>query len=101
MRVRFFAAAGTAALALAGSVLAASPALAACSGICADTPVTFTLSAGALTITAPSATATLTQAAGTVGVGGTSVSGQLGSTVVTDARGTLVNAATVVMTSSP
>jgi hypothetical protein len=102
MRARLILAAGTAAFALAGSVLAASPAMAACTaplgGDCADTPVTFTLTGGLLTITAPSSTVTLTQAGA---LGGTpTVSGNLGNTTVSDLRGTLVNVATVVMTST-
>jgi hypothetical protein len=92
MRARFFVAAGTAALALTGSVFAASPALAA-----ADTTnVTFTLTAGALAIDAP-ATADL----GAVGTSSsaTAVSGQLGDTTVTDGRGGLLSAYVVNLSS--
>jgi len=63
----------------------------------ADTSVTFTLSGGSLTISAP-ASATLTGA--TLAVGGTSVSGSLGGTTVTDARGTLTHVDTVNMAST-
>jgi hypothetical protein len=97
MRARLTLTAGTAALALAGSVFGASPASAAAD----TTDVTFTLAAGALTIANSTTTATLTQAAGTIGTGGTSVSGKLGATTVSDLRGGLANAATVVVTSTP
>jgi hypothetical protein len=92
MRARFFVAAGTAALALAGSVLGATPAFAG------STTVTFTLSGGSLTLTAP-ANATLTPS-GAIGVTGASATGQLGSTNVTDARGTALHSVAVTMSST-
>ncbi|MDT7538014.1 MAG: hypothetical protein QOI82_1599 [Actinomycetota bacterium] len=92
MRARFFVAAGTAALALTGSVLAASPAFAG------DTTVTFTLAGGSLTLTAPSS-ATLTPS-GAIGVTGSSATGTLGSTNVTDARGTALHSVSVTMSST-
>ncbi len=72
-----------------GSLIAATTAQAA------DTTATFTITAGALTITAP-ASADL----GAVAVGAESIDGQLGSVTVTDTRGVLVGewAATVVGT---
>ena len=78
MRTRFTIAAGTLALAVAGSVLAAAPANAQ--------GVTFTLTAGGLSIAEPSAPANLTAAGGLAGITGTTVSGALGETVVTDNR---------------
>jgi hypothetical protein len=102
MRARLVLAAGTAALALAGSVLAAAPAMAApCTppvgGACGDTAVTFTLTAGALAISAP-ATAGL----GSVNTSSaaTSITGQLGSTTVTDGRAALVAAYAVTLSAS-
>ena len=62
----------------------------------ADTTVTFTLSGGSLTLTAP-ASAALSNA--TLAVGGTQVSGSLGSTTVSDARGSLAHTVTVTMSS--
>jgi hypothetical protein len=78
MRTRFSIAVGTVALAVAGSVLAAAPANAQ--------NVTFTLAGGALSVSEPSADAALTPAAGLAGLTGTTASGSLGSTVVTDNR---------------
>ena len=80
MRARLTLAASTAALALAGSVFAATPAM-------AGTGVTFTISAGLLTISEPSAQAGL----GTVTATplGTTTSGSLGTTTINDARGSL------------
>lgn len=63
-----------------------------------DTAVTFTLTGGDLTITTPTAAATLS--AGALSVTGTSVSGTLGSTTVTDERGALLQNVTVTMASS-
>jgi hypothetical protein len=51
------------------------------------TPVTFTVSGGGISITQPPATAALGTAASSLS--GTSVSGSLGSTTVTDLRGSL------------
>lgn len=63
-----------------------------------DTAVTFTLTGGDLTISTPTAAATLS--AGALSVTGTSVSGALGSTTVTDERGALLQNVTVTMASS-
>ncbi|HEU5034204.1 MAG TPA: hypothetical protein VFT62_05515, partial [Mycobacteriales bacterium] len=62
------------------------------------TPVTFTLTGGSLTLTASQTTATL--AGGALSVNGSSVTGQIGSTTVTDARGSLTATDKVTMTSS-
>ena len=95
MRARLTLAAGTAALALAGSVFAASPALADTASDTTD--VTFTLAAGALSIDAP-----LSKDLGSVGTSATAsvIGGALGNTTVTDARGGLLTAFTVTLTSS-
>ncbi|GAA1267183.1 hypothetical protein Psi02_08950 [Planotetraspora silvatica] len=61
----------------------------------ADTITTFTITAGALTITAPP-TANL----GTVASGATSVSAQLGTVTVTDTRGLLVATWTATVSST-
>ena len=92
MRTRLTLVAGTAALALAGSVLGAAPAFAAAD----TTTTTFTLTAGALAIDAP-ATADL----GAVGTSATltNVTGQLGATTVTDGRAALLAAYTVTLSS--
>jgi hypothetical protein len=79
MRTRLALAAGTAALALVGSVFAASPAMAATSG---STDVTFNLAGGSLSINAPSAV-TIN---GSIGA---PVSGAMGTTTVTDNTGAL------------
>jgi hypothetical protein len=63
-----------------------------------DTDVTFTLTGGDLTITTPTAAATLS--AGALSVTGTSVTGALGDTTVTDERGSLLQNVTVTMASS-
>jgi len=63
----------------------------------ADTNVTFTLNGGSLTLTAP---ASANLAAGNLGVGGTTVSGQLGNSTVTDARGALTHTVTVTMSTT-
>jgi hypothetical protein len=100
MRARLIAAAGTAALALAGSVLAASPAMA---GSCTaaggppvtcstGTTVTFTLSAGSLALSVPNS---VNLGSVSTSSAATALSGQLGSSTVTDARGALVGAYTV------
>lgn len=80
MRARLILAASTAALALAGSVFAAVPAS-------ASTGVTFTVNAGALTITEPAGPASLGSVTSTPA--GTTTSGSLGSTTINDARGSL------------
>lgn len=80
-------------LASAGLVVAlASPASAATSG---DTTTTFTLTGGALSITAP-ASASL----GSVATGASTTSAQLGSVTVTDARGALLGAWTASVAST-
>lgn len=92
MRSRKLATLALSAAAMGGLVLTAPGAGAA------DTPVTFTLSAGSLSISAPTSTATLTPASA-LSVGGTSVTGQLGTTTVTDERGTALHSVTVTMSS--
>lgn len=82
MRTRLTVAAGTAALALAGSVFAAAPASAQ--------SVTFTLAGGSLSIAEPTGAAVLTPASGLAGLTGTTVAGSLGNTVVTDNRAGIV-----------
>jgi hypothetical protein len=76
-----------------GGIAFSAPAQAdPCTGLTANqTCATFTVNAGGLSITVPSATATLTQGGGPAILGelaGT-VSGQLGATTVTDLRGIL------------
>jgi hypothetical protein len=95
MRARLILAAGTAAFALAGSVFAASPALAATAND--TTAVTFTLTAGSLAIDAPTS-----KDLGSVGTSSTAsvIGGALGTTTVTDARGGLLTAFTVTLSSS-
>jgi len=78
--------------------LAAFVPVAANAGTSGSTPVTFDLTGGALSITAPSSTATLT--GGALSVTGSTVSGALGSTTVTDERGTLGHTDTVTMTTT-
>jgi hypothetical protein len=92
MRARLTLTAGTAALALVGSVFGASPASAAAD----TTDVTFTLTAGALAIDAPA-----TAALGAVGTSSTAtaVTGQLGETTVTDGRAALLAAYAVTLSS--
>jgi hypothetical protein len=84
--------AATAAAMMLGFTAVAAPATAE------DTAVTFELTGGFLTITQAPAAATLTS--GALTVGGSTVSGALGSTSVTDERGALLNNATVTMSSS-
>ncbi len=76
--------------ALAGAVLAAPAASA--------TEATFTLAGGTISITQPTATATLSGTA--LALAGTSMSGQLGSTTVNDERGALLGGFTVKMAST-
>lgn len=71
---------GTAAASLAGIVALAAPAGA--------TSVTFSLAGGSLSISQPTATATLT--GGALAVGGSTVAGALGQTSVTDDRGGVI-----------
>lgn len=96
MRARLTLAASTAALALAGSVFAASPALAAPG----DTTVTFALTGGNLTLTAPGSASLTPSGGGVISISGNSASGSLGSTTVTDARGTALHTVTVTMKST-
>src|SRR3954447_22455265 len=84
-------------LALAVLTAAAVTALVPTAANAADTNVTFTLSGGSLTLTAPAAAA-LT--AGGLGVGGTTATGTLGSSVVTDTRGALAHTVTVTMSTT-
>lgn len=78
MRTRLTLAAGTAVLALVGSVFAAAP-------VNAQT-VNFELTAGALSIAEPVGAATLTASNPLAGLTGATVDGPLGVTVVTDDR---------------
>jgi hypothetical protein len=96
MRARLIVAAGTAALALAGSVMAASPALAAActplpGGACGDTVVTFAVTGGALQISVPSGNNTTPDTLGgaSAAAGSLSVGGSLGNVTVTDQRAAL------------
>lgn len=94
MRTRLALAAGTAALALAGSVMAAAPALAGTSG---DTGVTFTLTgAGGLQISVPATAAVSSSMATNAGP----VTKQFGNVQVTDSRGTLLGSWTATALSS-
>jgi hypothetical protein len=86
------------ALTLATLATASVAALVPTAANAADTNVTFTLSGGSLTLSAPGS-ASLT-AAGNLGVTGTSVSGSLGSSTVTDSRGSLAHTVTVNMSST-
>lgn len=89
MRARLVLAAGTAALALAGSVLAASPALAAPCATAGCTDVTFTLTAaGGLSISVPD-TSLAAVALGSTAAGATTITNTLGAVTVTDQRGAL------------
>lgn len=83
------------ALAVAALSTASLAALVPSAANAADTNVTFTLSGGSLTLSAPSSASL--SAAGNLGVTGTSVSGQLGNSTVTDARGSLAHTVTVNM----
>lgn len=71
---------------LAGPVLAVSAGLALLGSPAEATSVTFTLTGGSLSVAQPSSTATLTGGA-LSGLLGTALTGSLGSTTVTDARG--------------
>jgi hypothetical protein len=86
------------ALAVVAFSAATTAALVPASANAADTNVTFTLTGGSLSLTAPGS-ASLT-AAGQLGATGTSVTGALGNTTVTDARGTLAHTVTVTMSST-
>jgi hypothetical protein len=107
MRARLVLAAGTAALALAGSVMAASPALAACGAAAGDicngsTVATFTVTGGTLQISVPSGTnaAPDTLGGANAAAGALSTSGSLGTVTVTDNRAALVAAWAVSASSS-
>jgi len=71
---------------VAGTVLAAAAALTLTGSPAEATSVTFTLSGGSLSVAQPSSTSTLTGGA-LAGLAGTALTGTLGSTTVTDARG--------------
>lgn len=79
-------------LAFAAVVGAAGPAGAATTD---DTTTTFTITAGALAITAPA-----TAALGTVATGAGTTSGQLGGVTVDDTRGALINSWTTTVSST-
>lgn len=79
------------ATAVAGLVLTASSAGA--------TQATFTLSAGGISVSQPTATATLSGDA--LGLSGTVMTGSLGTTTITDERGALLGGLTVKMSSTP
>jgi len=81
-------------LGLAALMTAGLGALVPAAANAADTAVTFTLTGGSLTLTAPTSAA-LSNAG--LQVGGTSVTGTLGNTTVTDARGALGHIDTVTM----
>jgi hypothetical protein len=106
MRARLFVAAGTAALALTGSVMAASPALAACGAtgdVCTGSTVaTFTVTGGTLQISVPSGTSgtpdTLNHA--NAAAGALTVSGPLGAVSVADQRAALAAAWAVTVSST-
>jgi hypothetical protein len=99
MRARHILAAGTAAFALAGSVFAASPAMAACAGAgCTD--VTFTLTAaGGLSISVPNTSVSAVNL-GSTAAGATTITNQLGAVSVTDQRGALGASWTASVTST-
>jgi hypothetical protein len=105
MRARLVLAAGTAALALAGSVLAAAPAMAGSCTAAGGPPVTcstgttvnFTLTAGALSLSVPNS---VNLGSVATAQGATLVTGALGSSTVTDARGALLGAYTVSFSAS-
>jgi hypothetical protein len=86
------------ALTVAGLSVASLGALVPGTANAADTNVTFTLTGGSLTLSAPGSAA-LT-AAGNLGLGGTTVSGTLGNTTVTDARGSLLGGFNVSMSTT-
>jgi hypothetical protein len=86
------------ALALATLTSASVAALVPTAANAADTNVTFTLSGGSLTLSAPSSASL--SAAGNLGVGGTTVSGTLGNSTVDDSRGSLAHTVTVNMSTT-
>jgi len=83
-------------LALVGAFVAATAALAPAANA-GDTTVTFTLTGGSLSLTAPSSAALTTS--GAISVTGSSATGTLGSTEVKDERGTALHSVTVTMSS--
>lgn len=100
MRARLLVAAGTAALALTGSVLAATPALAAGCATPGCTDVTFTLTAaGGLSISVPD-TSSSPVALGSTAAGATTITHQLGAVSVSDLRGALGAAWTATVSST-
>lgn len=86
------------ALGLSTLALASVAALVPSSANAADTNVTFTLTGGSLTLTAPGSAAL--SAAGGLGVNGTTVSGTLGNSTVSDSRGALAHTLTVNMSTT-
>jgi hypothetical protein len=86
------------ALAVTGLTVASLAAVVPGTANAADTNVTFTIAGGSLTLSAPGSAA-LT-ASGNLGLTGTTVSGQLGSTTVTDARGSLLGSFNVKMSTT-
>jgi hypothetical protein len=91
-RARLVVGAAVIAAATAAALLAPTGAQAAPSG---DTTVTFTLTAGALSITTP-----VTASLGTAAAGAGTITAQLGVVTVTDARGLLLGAWTTSVTST-
>lgn len=84
-------------LTLLGAAIAASAALAPAAHA-GDTTVTFSLTGGSLSLTAPSS-ATLSSS-GALSITGSSASGTLGSTTVKDERGAALHSLTVTMSST-
>src|SRR5690242_21595599 len=85
---------------VAGSVLAATAALALGGSPAQATSVTFTLSGGSLSVSQPGSPAALTGGA-LAGLAGTALTGSLGSTTVTDSRGGITGwASTIAQTTA-
>ena len=85
------------ALALAVLAAASLTALVPTAANAADTNVTFSLTGGSLTLDAP---ASATLSAGALDVAGTTATGQLGTTTVSDTRGALSHTVTVTMSTT-
>src|SRR3954465_6071843 len=85
------------ALALAVLAAASVTALVPTAANAADTNVTFTLSGGSLTLTAP---ASARPTPGAADLTGTTATGQLGTSTVTDTRGALAHTVTVAMSTT-
>jgi hypothetical protein len=85
------------ALGLATVAVASVAALVPTAANAADTNVTFSLTGGSLTLTAPTDAALSSSA---LSVSGTSVTGSLGSTTVSDERGALAHTVTVTMSTT-